>query len=124
MTQRSDLSRYSAFPDDAGQLAVRLGEFARDANNALQGRVLGRVKIVYRYAATGSTSTKITLTSLDSPPYGVILIRAELVEDPSAVVPAVTTPGFSFLNNTINVFEPSGLVANTYYNLTFLILEV
>jgi hypothetical protein len=124
MRTRSDLSRYSAFPDDAGQLAVRLGEFARDANNALQGRVLGRVKVVYRYAATGSTSTKIPLTAADAPPYGVILVRAELVEDPSFVVLATSTPGFTFANNAINVYEPGGLVANSYYNLTFLILEV
>jgi hypothetical protein len=124
MTQRSDLSRYSAFPDDTGQLAVRLGEFARDANRALQGRVLGRVKVVAHYAATGSTSTRIALTALDSPPHGVILIRAEQADDPNAAVPAVTTPGFNYLNNTVNVFEPSGLTANVYYNLTFLIVEV
>lgn len=123
MTQRSDLSRYTAFPGDPAQLATRLGEFARDANGALERRVLGRVKIVQRYAATGSTSTRITLTSLDTPPYGVILARAERVDDASAVVAATSTPGFSFINNTINVFEPGGLTANVYYNLTFLILE-
>lgn len=123
MTQRSDLSRYTSFPGDPGQLAVRLGEFARDANSALERRVLGRVKVVERYAATGSTSTKLTLTSLDAPPYGATLIKAERVDDPSAVVAAIPTLGFSFVNNTINVFEPGGLTANVYYNLTFLILE-
>lgn len=124
MTQRSDLSRYTSFPGKADQLAARLGEFARDANNALERRVLGRVKVVQRYAATGSTATRITLTSLDKPPYGVTLVRAEKVDDPSAVVAATPTLGFGFTNNQINVFEPGGLTANVYYNLTFLILEV
>jgi hypothetical protein len=124
MTQRSDLSRYTSFPGDPAQLAVRLGEFARDSNNALERRVLGRTKVVQRYAATGSTSTKIALTSLDTPPLGVTLIRAELVTDASTPVLATPTLGFTFANNTINVFEPSGLTANTVYNLTFLIVEM
>lgn len=124
MTQHSDLSRYTAFPGEPEQLAARLSEFSRDANYALERRVLGRVKVVLRYAATGSTSSKITLTSLDTPPYGVIMFRAERVDDASAPVLATSTPGFDFLNNTINVFEPGGLTANVYYNLSFLILEV
>lgn len=120
---RSDLSRYTSFPGNVLEMAKRLGEFARDANFALQGRVLGYTKRVERYAATGSTATKIPLTSSTRPPAMVILGRVEKVDDPAAVVAATSSANFYFAQNAIGVYEPAGLTANTYYNLTFLVVE-
>jgi hypothetical protein len=120
---RSDLQRYGYFPREVGALAVNVAEFARDTNNALLRRVLGYTKRVDRYSATGVTSTKIPLTATETPPVAVIMVRAENANDPAVVVPAVTTPNFYFAQNAIGVYEPSGLTANTLYNLTFLVIE-
>lgn len=120
---RSDLARYSAFPGTLPEMAKRLGEMVRDLNLALKRRIPGYTKVVQRYAATGSTATKIPLTASDRPPVMVLLGRAVKVIDPSAVVAAVSTPNFYFENSAIGVFEPSGLVANTLYDLTFLVIE-
>jgi hypothetical protein len=120
---RSDLQRYGYFPREIEALAENLGEFARDTNNALERRVLGYSKRVERYAATGSTSSIIPLTAADVPPIGVVLLRAESVSDPASVVPAISTPNFVFAKSSIGVYEPSGLTADTLYNLTFLVVE-
>jgi hypothetical protein len=120
---RSDLQRYGYFPRDIEALAANVGEFARDANNALLRRLQGYTKRVERYSATGVTSTKIPLTAADVPPIAVVLVRAESVNDPAAVVPAVPTLNFVYQTNAIGVYEPSGLTANTLYNLTFLVIE-
>jgi hypothetical protein len=119
----SDLARYTSFPREPGALAENMGEFARDANLALKRRVLGYTKRVERYAATGSTATKIPLTAADSPPIMVLLGRVENVSDAAAPVTVTPIQNFYFESNAIGVYEPSGLTLNTYYNLTFLVVE-
>lgn len=119
----SDLSRYTSFPAGLDAIRKTLGEMVRDLNLALVRRVLGYTKTVERYAATGSTSTQIPLTASDRPPVGVVLIKAVQVDNAGAPIAAVSTLNFYYANGAIGVFEPSGLVANTVYNLTFLVVE-
>lgn len=119
----SDLSRYTSFPRAIEALAETLGEMVRDLNLALRRRVLGYTKTVERYSATGSTATQIPLTASDRPPEGVVLIRAVQVDNAGVPIAAVPVLNFYFADGAIGVFEPSGLTANTVYNLTFLVVE-
>jgi hypothetical protein len=123
MKSPSDLQRYGYFPREIKALAENVGEFARDANNALKRRVLGYTKTVERFSATGSTATQIPLTASDRPPVGVVLIRAIQTDNAGVAIAAVPILSFYYANGAIGVFEPSGLTANTSYNLTFLVVE-
>jgi hypothetical protein len=120
---RSDLQRYGYFPREIDALAENLGEFARDTNSALERRVLGYTKRVERYSATGVTTTQIPLAASDRPPVMVILGRVESVSDAAAPVTVTPIQNFYFSNGAIGVYEPSGLTADTLYNLTFLVVE-
>lgn len=120
---RSDALRITTFDRDPAVLAEQCGENARDANAALDARVRGYLKPVLQYRATGATTTQIPLTAASAPPAGVLLVRAALTSDRGADVPASSRLNFYFEKNAIGVFEPGGLVADSLYDLTFLILE-
>lgn len=95
-------------------------------NTALNERVVGHRISVTRYSATGSTVTKMTLGSVSPPgsvPWAVILVRARETSNPAADLPVLTRVNFSQQGETLYIFEPQGLVQNTFYDLDFLVLE-
>lgn len=108
------------------QLIPMLNTNFQAANTALNERVVGHRISVTRYSATGSTVTKMTLGSVSPPgstPWAVILVRARETSNPAADLPVLTRVNFSQDGNTLYIFEPQGLVANTFYDLDFLVLE-
>jgi len=121
MTQ--DELRHTSFSTSPEDMAEQCGENARDANAALGRRVVGYTKTVQRYCATASTSTQLPLISSTTAPAGVLLVRVSTSDAPSSPVAVTPTLGWVFANGLVGVFEPNGLTSNTYYNLTFLILE-
>lgn len=123
MTLRSDLQRYGYFPRRANAHAENAGEALRDVNVALRRRICGYTQRVARYVATGNTATKIPLLATPTRPIMVLLGAAQLTADPGAPVAVTGTPNFYFANQSISVFEPAGLTANTAYDLTFLVIE-
>lgn len=108
------------------ELRNPLGENARVTNQALAERVVGHYVVIDRYAATGATTTKINLAYQGAPgssPVAVLLIRAYETNDPGKDLSVATRLNFVREATTLRVFEPSGLSANTLYQLTFLVLE-
>ncbi len=95
-------------------------------NTALNERVVGHRISVARYSATGSTTTKMTLGSVSPPgsvPWAVILVRARESNNPGADLPVLTRVNFSQTGDTLYIYEPQGLVQNTFYDLDFFVLE-
>lgn len=94
-------------------------------NTALGERVVGQRISVNGYAATGSTITRMTVGILSPPgstPWAVILVRARETSNPAADLTVGTRLNFSQEGQTLYVYEPSGLVANTKYDLGFLVI--
>jgi hypothetical protein len=58
-----------------------------------------------------------------SVPWAVILVRARETSNPAADLPVLTRVNFSQQGETLYIFEPQGLVQNTFYDLDFLVLE-
>jgi hypothetical protein len=98
-------------------------EDIRDAREALAGKLDARTVVVDRYTAVGSTSARVALAAPDQP-QAIVLIDARLYYDLNA--PVTLTPTFGFVwdagTQTAQVYEPSGLAANTVYQLTFLVI--
>lgn len=116
--------RHTSFSRDPKVSAEQAAENARDANLALQGKVSGYYVQVDSYMAQGLDSATLPLrTNSTKKPVAVLCVAAQLTYDPGATVNTSTCRNFSFSNGSINTFEPSGLTADTMYNLTFLILE-
>lgn len=104
--------------------AQQAAENARDANIALAERVRGYLVTVLGYAATGATTNRIYLTSTPGRRVkGVLLANARATFDKGSDLGAVGRPNFYHDDKGIGVYEPSGLTANTQYDLTFLVLE-
>jgi hypothetical protein len=94
-------------------------------NTALSERVVGQRLTVPRYAATGATTTKMTLGITSPPgstPWAVILVRAQEASDPGKDLSVSTRLNFGREGQTLYVYEPSGLSANTMYDLGFLVI--
>lgn len=98
-------------------------------NVALGERVVGQRLSISGYAATGSTTTQVTLGTVNPPgstPWAVLLVRAQETRDPGKDLSVSTRTNFSVSgsgnNVTINVYEPSGLTSNTQYDLSFLVI--
>jgi hypothetical protein len=98
-------------------------------NTALGERLVGQRLSVNGYAATGSTTTKVTLGTISPPgsvPWAVLLVRAQESRNPASDLPVTTRVNFSTSgtadNLTVYVYEPTGLVANTQYDLSFLVI--
>ncbi len=98
-------------------------------NTALGERVVGQRLTVTGFSATGSTTNKVTLGTVSPPgsvPWAVILVRARETSDPGKDLTVSTRVNFSQSgsgdNVTLYVYEPAGLVANTKYDLSFLVI--
>jgi hypothetical protein len=94
-------------------------------NTALSERVVGQRLTVSGYAATGATTAKITAKFTAPPgstPWAVILVRALETSDPGKDLSVSTRSNFSRDGDTLYVYEPSGLTANTKYDLSFLVI--
>lgn len=98
-------------------------ESERDMRQALASKLDGRVVVVEPYTAVGSTSARIPI-SASQRPTAVVLINARPYFDQAA--PLTLTPNFNFVweavSKTAQVFEPSGLTANTVYRLTYQVI--
>jgi len=82
-----------------------------------------RTFVLERYAAVGSTAAKIPIAA-SKLPTAVLLVDARPYFDMGASL--TLTPNFSFVwdsgSQTAQVYEPSGLTANTVYQLTYLVI--
>ena len=98
-------------------------EESRDARDALAPKLEARPVVIERYVAVGSTSARIPI-NCSRLPYAVPLVDARLYTDQLA--PLTLTPNFSFVwdarSKTAEVYEPSGLAANTAYQLTYMVI--
>lgn len=116
--------RHSSILGKGKAAAQQNAENARDANIALAERVKGYLITVPGYAATGVTTNRIYLQSAPGKRVkGVVLANARATFDKGSDVGAVGRPNFYHDDRGIGVYEPSGLTANTQYDLTFLVLE-
>ena len=123
MTTKPKYLRHQSISDDPQESARQNGENARDVNQILLGKISGRTALVRRYAAIGSTTAQITLVPGDARPTAVMLARASLSNSPGDDIGAVGRCNFYHDASGVGVYEPSGLTANTMYDLLFLILE-
>lgn len=102
------------------QLTANMGAI----QTALDHRIAFRKYTVSGYSATGATTTKIALPlSVGFTPYAVLLARVQLKTDPGGDLTVVPRFNFSVTSTNLWVYEPGGLVLNSTYDLTFLILE-
>ncbi len=95
------------------------------ANTALSERIVGQRMMVTDYVATGATTNRIPLGVLSPPgstPWAVMLALARETNNKAADLSVTTRTNFSREGNTLFVFEPQGLVANTKYDLGFLVI--
>lgn len=117
--------RHSTISPDSASAAMQNGENSRDVTEALGAKLNARIVTVDRYTAVGSITAKIPLAASDSP-LGVQLLTCREVYGGAAAVAALNTPNFDWQATTraVNVFEPGGLVANTVYQLSFILYEV
>ncbi len=99
------------------------------ANIALGERVVGQRLTITGYSATGATTTKMTLGAVSPPgstPWAVLLVRAQETSDPGKDLSVSTRVNFSQSGSgssvILYVYEPSGLTANTKYDLSFLVI--
>lgn len=95
-------------------------------SRALDERLVGHRISVTRYAATGATNTRMPLGSVSPPgsaPWAVLLVRARETNSPGADLPVSTRTNFTQSADTLYIYEPQGLVENTFYDLEFLVLE-
>lgn len=98
-------------------------------NTAFGERLVGQRLSVLGYAATGNTTTKMTIGTVSPPgstPWAVLLVRAQETNNQGVDLPVQTRTNFSSGgagdNVMLYVFEPSGLVVNTKYDLSFLVI--
>ena len=116
--------RHTSISADPKVAAEQNGENARDFNQALLRCVLGYYEVVRNYAAQGDTTKTIPLPDrYGRRPVAVQCVGCVATYDPGTNVAATPSLNFVYEAGSIKVFEPSGLVLNTMYDLTFLILE-
>lgn len=109
---------------DPKAAARQNGENARATRAALATKLTGYFTRIERYTAVGSASTKIRLGAGDRPS-AVLLAQAAPVSDAAGALAVTPSNNFAWDATTqaIDVYEPTGLTANTVYTLLFLILE-
>lgn len=108
------------------QLLPSLNTNFQAGNTALGERVVGHRVTLTGYAATGSTTTKMTIGSTSPPgsvPWAVLLVRVRETNNPGGDLPVTTRLNFTQSGDTLYVYEPAGLTLNTQYTLDFLVLE-
>ncbi len=94
-------------------------------NVALGERIVGQRMMVSAYMATGSTTSRIPIGVINPPgsvPWAVTLVLARETANAAADLSVATRTNFSRSGDTVYVFEPSGLVQNTRYDLGFLVI--
>lgn len=116
--------RHTTIDVEPKSAARQNGENARDTRVALATKVAGKLLTVEQYTAVGSTSARIRLGSIGRPA-AVLLARAAEFYAQNDPIGAVGTLNFAWDSTTgaIDVYEPSGLAADTVYTLSFLALE-
>lgn len=118
--------RHLQFSQKLDELRLQLTDNALDTNQALSAAITGRIVTVSGYMATGATTTKIPLPISQEPgavTVGILLLRAYPTADPAADMAAVGRINFSQQAQDLFAFEPSGLIANRPFDLTFLVIE-
>lgn len=100
-------------------------ENARATLEELTIRPVFRQVTVDRYTASGSTDTRIRISAI-ARPWAVQLVRVceAAAEDDVVIVSDSRNFVWDSTTGSLDVFEPSGLAANTVYKLQFLVTEV
>jgi hypothetical protein len=116
--------RHSTIDADPARAALQNSENARDVLEALTVRPAMRQITVERYTATGSTDTRIRIGA-GSRPWAVMLARCceAAAEDAAVVVTPVLNFVWDSTTDSLDVFEPDGLAADTVYKLQFVAME-
>lgn len=107
-------------------LITQLNSNFQALQTALNEKATAHRLSVNGYAATGATTTKMTLGSVSPPgsvPWAVILVRARESRNPGGDLAITTRVNFTQDGSTLNIYEPAGLTQNTQYDLDFLVLE-
>lgn len=118
-----DRIRHTIVSSNPRSAAVQAGENARDANESIDERLAAYLVTVERYAATGSADAQVRLTTRSRiRPRAVLLVRAQKTYDRGARVPAAMAVSFSQVDDVL-AFEPGGLTASEFYDLTFMLVE-
>ncbi len=98
-------------------------EFDRDVRDALGVKLDARTVVIERYTADASATARIPI-SASQRPVAVLLVDARPYYDQGG--PLAVTPNFSFVwdagSKTAQVYQPGGLVADTVYRLTYLVI--
>lgn len=108
------------------QLIPLLNQNFNAVQTALNEKATAHRISVTGYAATGATTTKMTLGNVSPPgstPWAVILVRCRESRNPGADLGITTRINFSQSGDTLYIYEPAGLVTTTQYDLDFLVLE-
>jgi hypothetical protein len=118
------LPRHSTIDANPALAALQNSENARDTLESFALRPAMRQITVERYTATGDIDTRIRIGA-GARPWAVLLARCcEAAAEDSAIL---AVPIYNFVwdstTDSLDVFEPYGLVANTVYKLQFLALE-
>lgn len=101
----------------------QLGENARDTNAALSECIRGAKLEVLGYAAVGSSATRLKLSARSTLPGGLLLSRCVKTADAGSAVVVTQCLQFYIEDGLLTTFEPDGLTADTFYDLTFYVLE-
>jgi hypothetical protein len=113
--------RHVSISPDPKAASQQLGENARDANRALVFAISGYYREVRGYGAVGTSDARISIPGGNAT--AVLCVRVHESGDPGGNVQVPAALNFGVTHGALSVCEPSGLVANTLYDLTFLVLE-
>ncbi len=102
---------------------TQIGEDLRDIDEALGARVTGRLITIAGYVATGATTARIPLGANTKSGRAAVLVRATLSRDVTADIAVSSRLNFVQSAAGLSIYEPSGLLANTPYDLTFLVMD-
>lgn len=98
-------------------------EESRDTRAALAQRLDARAVTIESYTAQGVATARVAV-QCERFPVAVVLIDARRVQDKGG--PLTLSPSFCFVWDAASscalVYEPGGLVSNTAYQLTFLVV--
>jgi hypothetical protein len=117
--------RHTAIRNDAAVSSRQNAENARDVRDELAKQPKRRIVVVEQYTAVGASTAKVPILATKLP-VGVQLIRAAEYYAQGDPCAAVGNANFVWdsTTQTVGVFEPTGLTANTVYTLTFQVTEV
>jgi hypothetical protein len=124
MTDARQGPRHTTIDADARQASLQNSENARDTLDALAARPVQRLVTVALYTATGSSASRIRIGS-GARPWSVVphLIAQAYAQDSAVVCAPVLNFVWDSTTQSLDVFEPDGLTANTVYRLQYVITE-